>query len=107
MNCKSVNFYLHRYNGVYCQIPKNICLAFSSFTLFTAMSPTTFLLKEISFNTLIYPIITVMRRMETQSKRIGMIPRRYLSARHCLGLMYREEGLKGLYRGYSSFLVGK
>ena len=29
---------------------------------------------------------------------------RYEGAVHCAGLMWREEGLRGLYRGYFAFL---
>jgi Mitochondrial carrier protein len=34
-----------------------------------------------------------------------MLPLRYLGVLHTLGLTYREEGLKGLYRGYLAYLV--
>ena len=33
-----------------------------------------------------------------------MLPLRYLGPIHCLGLMWREEGIKGLYRGYIAYL---
>jgi hypothetical protein len=46
------------------------------FMMFTAISPLTFVIKEILFNALAYPFITVMRRMEVQSNRIGMVPKR-------------------------------
>lgn len=34
-----------------------------------------------------------------------MIPTRYLGALHATGLMLREEGLRGLYRGYFAYLI--
>jgi hypothetical protein len=34
-----------------------------------------------------------------------MIPMRYLGPVHTLGLMWREEGMRGLYRGYSAYLL--
>ena len=34
-----------------------------------------------------------------------MIPKRYEGPVHCAGLMYREEGLRGLFRGYWAFMV--
>lgn len=34
-----------------------------------------------------------------------MIPMRYEGAVHCAGLMFREEGLRGLYRGYIPFML--
>jgi hypothetical protein len=30
---------------------------------------------------------------------------RYLGLIHGLGLMWREEGIKGLYRGYVAYLI--
>jgi hypothetical protein len=35
-----------------------------------------------------------------------MIPVRYIGPIHALGLMFREEGMRGLYRGYSAYLIG-
>ena len=34
-----------------------------------------------------------------------MIPMRYEGAVHCAGLMFREEGLRGLYRGYIPYML--
>ena len=34
-----------------------------------------------------------------------MLPLRYLGVLHTLGLTYREEGLKGLYRGYIAYVL--
>lgn len=34
-----------------------------------------------------------------------MIPSRYMGVVHGLGLTYREEGLRGLYRGYWAFIL--
>jgi hypothetical protein len=34
-----------------------------------------------------------------------MIPSRYMGVVHGLGLTYREEGLRGLYRGYWAFII--
>ena len=34
-----------------------------------------------------------------------MIPQRYLGPIHATGLMLREEGLRGLYRGYTAYLL--
>lgn len=33
-----------------------------------------------------------------------MIPMRYEGAVHCAGLMLREEGIRGLYRGYVPYI---
>lgn len=34
-----------------------------------------------------------------------MLPLRYLGLIHGLGLIFREEGVKGLYRGYVAYLL--
>ena len=34
-----------------------------------------------------------------------MIPPRYIGPIHATGLMMREEGLRGLYRGYTAYMI--
>lgn len=34
-----------------------------------------------------------------------MIPTRYLGPVHAIGLTLREEGLRGLYRGYTAYIL--
>jgi hypothetical protein len=34
-----------------------------------------------------------------------MLPLRYLGVLHTLGLTFREEGFKGLYRGYIAYVL--
>jgi hypothetical protein len=34
-----------------------------------------------------------------------MLPLRYLGMIHAFGLIRREEGIKGLYRGYTAFII--
>lgn len=36
---------------------------------------------------------------------MGMIPTRYLGPVHALSLCWREEGFKGLYRGYTAYIL--
>jgi hypothetical protein len=36
---------------------------------------------------------------------MGMIPTRYLGPVHALGLCWREEGMKGLFRGYTAYIL--
>ena len=55
---------------------------------------------------MIYPLVTIQRRIECQSSnRAGMIPMRYMSPLHAFGLTLREEGIRGLYRGYFAFFI--
>jgi len=37
---------------------------------------------------------------------MGMIPTRYMGPIHALGLTWREEGMRGLYRGYTAYIIG-
>lgn len=66
------------YNGAMCHLPKNVWLAFAGFSFMGSFSPLSFLAKELAFNGLAYPFITVMRRVEAQSNSPGMIPKRYV-----------------------------
>jgi len=36
---------------------------------------------------------------------MGMIPTRYLGPIHAIGLTLREEGIRGLYRGYVAYMI--
>lgn len=52
-----------------------------------------------------YPFMTIQRRLHCQSKEIGMIPPRYSGVLHGLKLIYNEEGIKGMYRGYAGIAL--
>ena len=52
-----------------------------------------------------YPWITAIRRLHCQSKLPGMIPLRYRGPLHCINLMFQEEGIKGLYRGFMAYFI--
>lgn len=54
--------------------------------------------------TLAYPFMTIMRRLQCQDKLPGMIPLRYAGWKHAFKLILQEEGIKGLYRGYLAFI---
>lgn len=56
-----------------------------------------------SFTT--YPLMTAMRRMQCQSESAGMLPLRYSSSSHTLRLVFQEEGVRGLYRGFGAAAV--
>ena len=60
----------------------------------------------LAFHTIQYPLLTVQRRLECQSgDRPGMIPSRYIGPIHALGLMWRDEGMRGLFRGYTAYII--
>lgn len=46
-----------------------------------------------------YPLLTAVRRLQCESKDVGMIQQRYSGVFHALKLILKEEGFKGLYRG--------
>jgi len=55
---------------------------------------------------LTYPLLTIMRRLQCQVELPGMIPLRYGGITHCFKLMMNEEGVTGLYRGFSlNFII--
>ncbi len=66
----------------------------------------TYIAQCLMFHTAAYPLLTVQRRLECQSTtRAGMIPKRYIGVIHGVGLMWREEGFKGLFRGYVAYML--
>lgn len=99
--------YKEFYRGITAHIPRSFILALTGFNYFSSVNIYTYLVQNLAFHTLAYPLLTAQRRMECQSTvRAGMLPLRYLGLIHCLGLMWREEGkLRGLYRGYLAYLV--
>jgi len=54
---------------------------------------------------LIYPIMTVQRRLECFSNQQGMLKRRYSGLLEGLKVVRREEGVKGLYRGFFGYCL--
>jgi hypothetical protein len=92
--------------GTSVHIPINFTLAFTGFNYFTSTNIYTYLLTQLTFYSITYPLLTVQRRLECQSaKNAGMIPMRYIGPLHAFGLTLREEGFKGLYRGYFAYLI--
>jgi hypothetical protein len=104
--------------GITAHIPRSFLLSLSKyikviltfplagFNYFSSVNLYTYLAQNLLFHSLAYPILTAQRRLECQTTaRAGMLPLRYLGTIHTLGLMWREEGLKGLYRGYLAYLV--
>ena len=92
--------------GASVHVPRSFILAFSGFNYFSSANLQTFVATQIAFHSLAYPLLTVQRRLECQSAdRPGMIPSRYIGPVHATGLMLREEGFRGLYRGFTAYLI--
>jgi solute carrier family 25 (adenine nucleotide translocator) protein 4/5/6/31 len=49
-----------------------------------------------------YPLDTVKRRIIIQN---GEIEKKYYNSRHCLKMIYKEEGIKGYYKGFSANII--
>ena len=57
-------------------------------------------------HTLAYPFLTAQRRMEAQSSgKPGMLHPRYDNYLSCVFHSFKEEGFKGLYRGYTPYII--
>lgn len=52
---------------------------------------------------MIYPFMTIKRRLECQANVAGMIPQRYSGVLSGIGLILKEEGLRGMYRGFIAY----
>ncbi|CDW86920.1 UNKNOWN [Stylonychia lemnae] len=92
--------------GITAHIPRNFLLAMTGFNYFSSVNIFAYLGQTLAFHTLAYPILTAQRRMECQTTKMpGMLPLRYIGNIHALGLMWREEGVKGLFRGYFAYLL--
>ena len=94
------------FRGASIHLPRSFILAFSGFNYFSSVSLQQLVATHLAFHSLAYPLLTVQRRLECQSgDRPGMIPPRYIGPIHATGLMMREEGLRGLYRGYTAYMI--
>ena len=92
--------------GASLHFPRSFILAFSGFNYFSSVNLQSFVATHLAFHSLAYPLLTVQRRLECQSgDRPGMIPPRYIGPIHATGLMLREEGMRGLYRGYTAYIM--
>lgn len=97
---------LQVFNGITVHLPRTFLLSLTGFNYFSSANFQTYFTTQMIFQTLAYPLLTIQRRLECQSPdRAGMIPMRYEGAVHGAGLMWREEGIRGLYRGYAAFMV--
>jgi hypothetical protein len=93
------------WQGNLANIPKNMILggAFDQNTL--TMNPILWFATVVGSAWMVYPFLTVQRRLECQSETGGMIKKRYSGVVHGLRLVKQEEGIRGLYRGFAGFLM--
>lgn len=62
-----------------------------------------FLLSSFLSQTLSYPLMTVLRRLHCQDNLPGMLPYKYTGLLNGLKTIFKEEGVKGVFRGYLAF----
>ena len=87
-------------------VPRNFLLALSGYNYSASVTIGSYFAKMMIFHTMIYPILTIQRRLECQTtKRHTMLPVRYNGYIHGLNFIFYEEGMKGLYRGFCAYLI--
>jgi len=62
-----------------------------------------YLLSNFIAQTLAYPLTTVLRRLHCQDNKPGMLQYKYTGLLNGLKTIAKEEGVKGLFRGYLAF----
>lgn len=98
---KNNNYYV----GWRAHLPKNIIMGATYINLVPGNPVLSILLANYIGFTLTYPLMTAMRRVMCQAKDPGMIPIRYEGVWHGLRLIFQEEGIRGLYRGFAGYSV--
>ena len=87
-------------------LPRVLLITLAGYNYFTAANFWTYIGSMMGFQSVAYPFLTIQRRLECQSSdKPGMIPSRYEGAVHAAGLIWREEGIRGLYRGYIPYMI--
>lgn len=93
-------------NGMPGYLPILGLLTLSNFQLLGAYSLQTLACQSAILHFLAYPFLTAQRRMEAQSPNtMGMLHPRYNNYLSCLHHMFKEEGFKGMYRGFAPYMV--
>lgn len=94
------------FNGMPGHLPLAIMIVLINNPVGFHLSPISLFSWGFMLHTLVYPFLTVQRRMEAQvTKKPGMLHGRYGSYLACIYHVHREEGFKGLYRGLPPYLM--
>jgi hypothetical protein len=93
------------FQGAGGHLPKNIIFALGFLNLFPGDPDRNFMAMTALSSILAYPILTCIRRQQCQDLDPGMLPVRYSGTWHALKLIAKEEGIRGLYRGFSAYAV--
>ncbi len=91
------------YKGCMNHIPINLLLSLTQVLMMENRPYESILVNIICSTVLVYPFLTVMRKMECSSVRMGMLPTEYTSIQKTFEAIYRENGVRGFYRGIIGF----
>lgn len=90
--------YGEMWRGISLHIPKNMLLALTGISF---MNDANYLMYGIPF--LVYPFLTIQRRIECQSQTKGMLPVKYKGFFSGIYQIFKHEGPMSLYRGFPAF----
>ena len=91
------------YNGALNHIPINLLLSLTQVLMMENRPYESILINIICSTVLVYPFLTVMRKMECASNKRGMLSPEYSSIQKTFEIVYRETGVRGFYRGILGF----
>lgn len=100
------------FQGFLASIPITICFSSSNESIIVVDErgerPSLFEPLKTGFllNLLLYPLMTVQRRLQCQSTDTFMLPARYRNYRHAFRDMYKVEGWRSFYRGFPLHMIG-
>ena len=86
-------------------LPKNIIMGIANLNLLPEKPFLSLLISNYIGFALTYPIWTVSRRIMSQSSDLGMISNEYKGIWHGLNQIFKQEGIRGLFKGFSGLTV--
>jgi len=91
------------FQGWSVHLPKNIIFLIGQYNFLTDRPFEGYLLSNFIAQTLAYPLTTVLRRLHCQDNKPGMLPYKYTGFLNAFKTIAKEEGVKGLFRGFAAF----
>lgn len=93
------------FQGNLANLPRNLFLGGNFERNEINQEPVFWLAGMVLSGLLIYPITTVQRRLECQSEFQNMISKKYTGTLNGLKVIMKEEGVRGLYRGFFGYCM--
>lgn len=84
---------------------KNIIFSYSWISYFKNSAAQSFILSTILSHVLIYPFVTVIRQMQTNTMNVPMMNQRKENIRECATRIYKTMGIRGFYRGFVAYAM--